>query len=108
MATILRGPYTIAPDAAWTSAAANWPAVVEERLTDPGQLGPDGLIVAQDEGRLELTEPVPQFHLCCAPCGQSVMCLSPGTGKPYQVTTAQQTAQILGHLRRSHEGVVES
>ena len=108
MSTILRGPVTIYPDQAWTDAAATWSTVVEERLTDPGQLGPDGLIIALDEGRMELKEPVPQFHLCCGECGQSVMCLSPGTGQPYQVTTADMTAGILAHLRRSHPSAVAS
>jgi hypothetical protein len=114
MSTILRGPYTIAPDSTWTDAAARWPVTIEERLTEPGEgilggrLGPDGLIIAQDEGRLELTEPVPQFHVVCAECGQSVLCASPGTGQPYQFATADQLAAILSHLRRSHPHVVES
>lgn len=108
MSTILRGPYTIAPDKAWTDAAATWPVAIVQRETIPGELGPDGLIIALDEGRLELKEPVSQLHLDCGECGQSVFCLSPYGGTSYQVTTAQMLAQILGHLRRSHPGVVES
>lgn len=119
MATILRGPVTIYPDQAWTDAAATWPVAIVQRETIPaeydqdgnhvsGELGPSGLIIALDEGRLELTEPVSQLHLVCGECDQSVFCLSPYGGTSYQVTTAQMTAQILSHLRRSHPDVVES
>ena len=108
MSTILRGPYTVAPDKAWTDAAATWPVVVVASKTITKQLGPDGLIIALDEGRLELTSPVTQLHLDCAACGQSCMCLAPGTGQPYAVTTAAMLAGILAHLRRSHPDVVTS
>lgn len=107
MSAILRGPYTIAPDAIWTDTAVTWPVVVIARDTDPAQLGPDGLIIALDEGKAEFREPVTQLHLCCAKCEQSVLCLAPGTGESYRVMAADMLASILAHLRRSHEHATE-
>ena len=92
----------------WTDAAATWPVVIVSRETDPVVLGPSGLILQQDEARVELTEPVTQMHLACALCDQSVLCLAPGTGEPYRVAAADMLAGILSHLRRSHPDVVAS
>jgi len=110
MPPVIRGPVTIAPGEEWTSAASTWPVMVVSRETDPAQLGPDGLIIALDEGRLELTEPVLQLHLVCARCPghPSVLCLSPGTGESYRIAWADALSGILAHLRRTHPDVVTS
>lgn len=109
--TIVRGDYTLAPGPEWTGAAAAWPVLIVERITDPAQLGPDGLMLADEFGPRPAGSAVPQLHLVCARCEgrPSVLCLSPDTRGPgYTLTPADIQGATLAHLRRSHPDVVTS
>lgn len=101
--TLVRGDYTIAPGEQWTNAGSQWPVMIVSRETT----GP--VRRASDYGVYEIEQPHAQLHLCCAACGQSVLCLSPDTSRdPYEVKVADMLAGILSHLRRSHDHVVTS
>jgi hypothetical protein len=84
-------------------AAAAWPVRVIARETD-GPVWRANLV-----GTRKTYGVVRELHLCCAECGQSVLCLSPDIwGEPYRTTAAAVSAGILRHLRLSHPGVVAS
>ena len=106
--TVARGPVVIGPDSIWTDAAAHWPIVIVQRETSPG--GPDleGFKLADDLGVYQPDVPLLQWHVVCTECGQSVLCVNPGTGEPYQFDGGAMLAGILAHLRRSHPDVVAS
>src|SRR5690242_19576801 len=101
--TLVRGPVTIAPDGAWTDAAATWPWHVVSRETLPPADGEEGRKLASDFGVYEVREPLTQVHAVCSRCPDepSVLCLDPG-GEPYRVQVVYLLAGILAHLRRSH------
>jgi hypothetical protein len=72
-----------------TARAQTWPVTVEFRSTEGGHAR---------------GEDVPQAHLTCGECGQSVFCLSPDTRDGFYLATVETiTAGIASHLRISHE-----
>lgn len=72
-----------------TARAQAWPVTVETPHTEEGHIRGEG---------------VPQAHLTCAECGQSVFLLSPDTREGFYVATLETiTAGVAAHLRVSHE-----
>jgi hypothetical protein len=72
-----------------TARAREWPVTVELRSTEDAH--------ARGEG-------VPQAHLTCGECGQSVFCLSPDTREGFYLVTVETiTAGVASHLRISHD-----
>lgn len=77
-----------------TARAQVWPLVFTVRETQAGHIG----VAIPSVG-------IPQAHLACRDCGQSVICLSPDLGAPdgYQVAPGQITASAAAHIRQCHD-----
>jgi hypothetical protein len=72
-----------------TARAQRWPVMVSHSVTEAGH--------ARGEG-------VPQDHLICGECRQSVFCFSPDAREgTYRVSLEEITAGVAAHLRVSHE-----
>lgn len=89
------GSYGLEPDPRDRERAASWPVLFVIRETEPGH----------DRG-----EGVPQAHLICTGCAQSVVCLSPDV-RPieqramagYLLSPGEIAARTLAHVRQCHD-----
>jgi hypothetical protein len=83
------GEHGAAPSPEDQERAAGWPVLFVVRETEPGHLMGSG---------------VPQAHLVCTACAQSVICLNPDTHGPgYLVWPGEITARTLAHIRQCHD-----
>jgi hypothetical protein len=90
------GGYQLGPRPEDQDRADSWPVLFVIRETEPGH----------DRG-----PSVPQAHLVCTACAQSVICLSPDLGAVaagyvsagYLVSPGEIRARTLAHIRQCHD-----
>jgi hypothetical protein len=83
------GGYELGPGPEDQERAGSWPLLFVIRHTEPGH---------------QRGASIPQAHLVCTGCAQSVICLNPDirdwTG--YLITPGDITARTLAHIRLCH------